>query len=99
FASNVAEYSEKCTFFPLTAPSAVHLAACFLPDSQHRRLSVKASLPLSPHQRFSVLNFNEFYHDYFLMSTNFSKNFYLKLRNNSIIAKAKAEPLRFRLFI
>lgn len=26
----------------LTAPSAVHLTTCFLPDSQHRRLSVKA---------------------------------------------------------
>ena len=36
----------------LTAPSAVHLTTCFLPDSQHRRLSVKASLPLSPLQRF-----------------------------------------------
>ena len=31
----------------LTAPSAVHLTSCFLPDSQHHRLSVKASLPLS----------------------------------------------------
>lgn len=40
----------------LTAPSAVHLTTCFLPDSQHRRLSVKASLPLSPLQRFGLLN-------------------------------------------
>ena len=38
----------------LTAPSAVHLTMCFLPDSHPRRLSVKASLPLSPHQRFSL---------------------------------------------
>ena len=41
----------------LTAPSAVHLATCFLPDSQHHRFSVKASLPLSPLQRFEVLNY------------------------------------------
>ncbi len=41
----------------LTAPSAVHLTICFLPDSHHRRLSVKASLPLSPHQRFILLNY------------------------------------------
>ena len=40
----------------LTAPSAVHLTTCFLPDSQHHRLSVRASLPLSPPHRFSVLN-------------------------------------------
>ncbi len=38
----------------LTAPSAVHLTTCFLPGSQHPRLSVKASLPLSPHQRFPI---------------------------------------------
>lgn len=38
----------------LTAPSAVHLTTCFLPDSQHHRLSVKASLPLSPLQRFTT---------------------------------------------
>ena len=36
----------------LTAPSAVHLTTCFSPESQHLRLSVKASLPLSPHHRF-----------------------------------------------
>ncbi len=41
----------------LTAPSAVHLTTCFSPDSQLHRLSVKASLPLSPLQRFDVLNF------------------------------------------
>ena len=41
----------------LTAPSAAHLTACFLPAFQHRRLSVKASLPLSPLQRFIMLNF------------------------------------------
>ena len=41
----------------LTAPSAVHLTTCFLPDSQHHRFSVKASLPLSPLQRFEVLNY------------------------------------------
>ena len=46
----------------LTAPSAVHLTTCFLPDSQHRRLSVKASLPLSPLQRFILLNFFTLYH-------------------------------------
>ncbi len=40
---------------PFTAPSAVHLLVCFLPDSQHRRLSVKASPVLSPHQRFVLL--------------------------------------------
>lgn len=37
---------------PLTAPSAVHLTTCFSPDSQRHRLSVKASLSLSPLQRF-----------------------------------------------
>lgn len=42
---------------PLTAPSAVHLTTCFLPDSQHLRLSVKASLPLSPLQRFGIFIF------------------------------------------
>ena len=42
----------------LTAPSAVHLTTCFLPDSQHRRLSVKASLPLSPLQRFGLLKYD-----------------------------------------
>jgi len=31
-----------CGIPHLTAPSAVHLTTCFLPDSQHRRLSVKA---------------------------------------------------------
>ena len=46
----------------LTAPSAVHLTTCFLPDSQHLRLSVKASLPLSPLQRFTMLNCFGFQH-------------------------------------
>ena len=41
----------------MTAPSAVHLTTCFSPDSQHHRLSVEASLPLSPLQRFSLLNY------------------------------------------
>ena len=45
-----------------TAPSAVHLTTCFLPDSQHHRLSVKASLPLSPLQRFNILNLSILYH-------------------------------------
>lgn len=40
---------------PFPAPSAVHLILCFLPASQHRRLSVKASRPLSPLQRFHNL--------------------------------------------
>ena len=53
-ACNVAEYFVKSSH--LTAPSAVHLTTCFSPDSQHRRLSVEASLPLSPLQRFTVLN-------------------------------------------
>ena len=44
-ACNVAEYFVKSH---LTAPSAVHLTTCFLPDSQQHRLSVKASLSLSP---------------------------------------------------
>ena len=39
----------------LTVPSAVHLTTCFSPDSQHHRLSVKASLPLSPLQQFDKL--------------------------------------------
>ena len=52
-AYSVAEYFGKSH---LTAPSAVHLTTCFLPDSQHHRLSVKASLPLSPLQRFEILN-------------------------------------------
>ena len=45
----------------LTAPSAVHLTTCFSPDSQRRGLSVQASLPLSPHQRFAM-NFLPSYH-------------------------------------
>ena len=48
-AYSVAEYFGKTH---LTAPSAVHLTTCFLPDSQHHRFSVKALLPLSPLQRF-----------------------------------------------
>ena len=36
-----------------TTPSAVHLTTCFMSDSQHLRLSVLASLPLSPLQRFN----------------------------------------------
>ena len=40
----------------LTAPSAAHLTTCFLPDSQQHGLSGKASSPLSPLQRFGVLN-------------------------------------------
>ena len=47
----------KCTL--LTAPSAVHLTTCFSPDSQQHRLSVKASLPLSPLQRFIILNWHD----------------------------------------
>ena len=50
---HVAGYSARKTHF--AAPSAVHLTMCILPDFQHRRLSVKASLPLSPLQRFAVL--------------------------------------------
>ena len=44
-------------FSHLTAPSAVHLTTCFLPDSQQHRFSVKALLPLSPLQQFEVLNY------------------------------------------
>ena len=40
--------------FPV--PSVVHLTSCFLPDSQHRGFSVKASLPLSPPQRFTIFS-------------------------------------------
>lgn len=58
----------------LTAPSAVHLTTCFSPDSHQRRLSVKASLPLSPLQRFGVLNWFGFYHQNFLLSiVNYKK--------------------------
>ena len=38
------------------APSAVHLTSRVSPGSQPPKLSVKASLPLSPLQRFEVLN-------------------------------------------
>ena len=38
------------------APSAVHLTSRVSPGSQLPKLSVKASLPLSPLQRFEVLN-------------------------------------------
>ncbi len=38
-----------------SAPSAVHLTVCFAPASQHRGLSVAASKPLSPLQRFSFV--------------------------------------------
>ena len=56
---HVAEYSDPThpLSHPLTAPSAVHLTTCFSPVSHHHRLSVKASLPLSPLQRFSLLNY------------------------------------------
>ena len=57
----------------LTAPSAVHLTTCFLPASQHRRLSVKASLPLSPLQRFEISNFSPLYHYYIDLSRCFAK--------------------------
>ena len=40
--------------FPV--PSVVHLTSCFLPDSQHRGFSVKALLPLSPPQRFTIFS-------------------------------------------
>ena len=65
-ACNVAEYFVKSH---LTAPSAVHLTTCFLPDSQQHRLSVKASLSLSPLQRFELLNLDELQHAYFSLST------------------------------
>ena len=48
-------YALRCRILskkPLTAPSAVHLPTCFLPDSHHRGLSVKSWSALSPHQRF-----------------------------------------------
>jgi len=44
----------------LTAPSAAHLTTCFLPDSQRRRLSVRALLPLLPLHRFKELNYSIF---------------------------------------
>ena len=46
----------------LTAPSAVHLTICFVPGSQHPGFSVGASLPLSPLQRFNLLNLKKEYH-------------------------------------
>ena len=77
-ACSVAEYSGKSH---LTAPSAAHLTTCFLPDSQHHRLSVKASLPLFPLQRFIVLNYYTFYADVFLLSIGkryFQKKVFLR---------------------
>ena len=45
----------------LTAPSAVHLPTCFSSGSQLPGLSVKASLTLSPLQRFNILlNFSQY---------------------------------------
>ena len=45
----------------LTAPSAVHLPTCFSSGSQLPGLSVRASLPLSPLQRFNILlNFSQY---------------------------------------
>ena len=55
----VAEYS---VLKHLTAPSAVHLTACFSPDSHPRRLSVEASLQLSPHQRFKWIIYSAVFH-------------------------------------
>ena len=55
----------------LTAPSTVHLTTCFLPDSQHHRFSVKASLPLSPSQRFMNIQFFTLYHYRFTLSIGF----------------------------
>ena len=52
-ASNVAAYSGMPRF---PAPSAVHLMICVSPDSHQRGLSVDARSPLSPLQRFSILN-------------------------------------------
>ena len=55
--SSITEIEDFLSHFPisfslLTVPSAVHLTTCFMSDSQHLRLSVLASLPLSPLQRF-----------------------------------------------
>ncbi len=60
---------------PLTAPSAVHLTICFAPGSQHPGFSVGASLPLSPLQRFKLLNLKKEYHTFFFKSTIFLKNY------------------------
>ena len=68
-------------FSHLTAPSAVHLTTCFLPDSQHRRLSVKALLPLSPLHRFSVLNYQYNTTDFFCCQ-QFLKKFLIKSLKN-----------------
>jgi len=51
-ATYVCPTSQNTRLMPLTAPSAIHLMICFLPDSQQRGLSVRALSPLSSLQRF-----------------------------------------------
>ena len=60
---------------PLTAPSAVHLTICFTPDSQQHRLSVVASSPLSPLQRFELWNYR-----YYKYMRRFCQLFFLCTR-------------------
>ena len=51
----------QCSCPGLTTPSAVHLTTCFSPDSQQHGISVQASSPLSPPQRFNLFKYSVVY--------------------------------------
>lgn len=72
----LAQTSQNTLTNHFTAPSAVHLTICFVPGSQHPGFSVGASLPLSPLQRFNLLNLKKEYHTFFFKSTIFLKELY-----------------------
>ena len=72
----LAQTSQNTLIAHFTAPSAVHLTICFAPGSQHPGFSVRASLPLSPLQRFKLLNLKKEYHTFFFKSTIFFKELY-----------------------
>lgn len=75
----------------LTAPSVVHLTTCFSSGSQHPGLSVKAWLPLSPLQRFRILNFLSLYYYALYLSRAIIKNsprtciVFLQIRNSNFL--------------
>jgi len=73
----LAQTSQNTLIAHFTAPSAVHLTICFAPGSQHPGFSVGASLPLSPLQRFKLLNLKKEYHTFFFKSTIFFKRILL----------------------
>ena len=57
-------------FFLLTTPSAVHLTMCFLLDSHHHKLALKASFAVISASTVYILFIKTFYHHIYLMSIN-----------------------------